>query len=58
LLSVTQLPLNLLHLGAITGVLAHVVAQLDGWTTVGSGDFDDDVEGLGLFAVGFVSEVI
>lgn len=58
MLGVAQLLLDLLHLGAITGVLAHVVAQLDGWTAVGSGDFDNDVEGFGFFAVGFVFEVI
>lgn len=58
MLGVAQLLLDLLHLGAITGVLAHIIAQLDRWTAVGSGDFDDDVEGLGLFAVGFVPEVI
>jgi hypothetical protein len=58
LLGVAQLLLDLLYLSAITGVLTHVIAQLDGWTTIGSGDFDDDVEGLGFFAVGFVFKVI
>lgn len=58
LLDIAQLLLDLQHLGAITHVLAHVIAQLDSWAAVGSGDLDDDVEGLRLLAVGFVCEVI
>lgn len=51
MLSIAQLLLHPLDLLAVAGVLAHIVAELDGWTVVCGGDFDDDVEWFGLLAV-------
>lgn len=33
----------------VAGILAQVVAELHGGTTICGGDLDNDVEGLGLF---------
>lgn len=56
--NVPQRLLNLLNDILVPGILAHVIAELDCRVVVGTGDFDDDVERLGLLAVGFVGEVI
>jgi len=58
LLGVSQALLNPGHLFRVTGVLAQVITELDSGTAIRSGDFDDDVERLGLFAAGLVGEVI
>lgn len=58
MLNVAKLLLDTLYSLLVTCVLAHVVAQLNGWAAVSGGDLDDDVERLGFLAVGFVREVI
>ena len=42
----------------VTSVFAEVVTELDSGTAIGSGDFDNNVQGLRLFSSGFVYEVI
>ena len=58
ILDVSKLLLDALDGLLVTRVLAHVVTQLHGWTAVGGGDLDDDVERLRFVAIGFVCEVI
>lgn len=55
---ITELLLNILHSALIACVLAHVVTEFDSRAASRAGNLDDDVERLGLFAVGFVREVI
>lgn len=57
-LHVAKLLLDTLYGLLVTCVLAHVVAELDGWAAVSGGNLDDDVERLGFRAVGFVREVV
>ena len=42
----------------IAGVLADIVANLDGGSATGGRKLDDDVQGQGLLAIGFVKEII
>jgi hypothetical protein len=58
LLGVPQLLLNPSDLRRVAGVLAQVITKLDGRAAVRCGDFDDDVERFGLFAIGLVGEII
>lgn len=46
MLDISEFLLDFLDSIFVAGVLAHVVAELDGGTAVGAGDFDDDVEGF------------
>lgn len=55
---VPELLLDLLHFVVVARVLAHVVTKLDSRAAVRSGDLDDNVEGLGLFAGGAADEVV
>lgn len=58
MLDVSELLLDVLDGVLVAGVLAHVVAELDGGLAVCGGDFDDDVEGFGFLVVCFVDEVV
>lgn len=58
MLDVAQFLLDFLDLLVIAGVLTHVVAELHGRATIGSGDLDDDIEWLGLFSAGGVDKII
>jgi hypothetical protein len=57
-LDITQLLLDFKNLGMITRVFTQVVTELDGRTTICSGNLDNNVEGLGLFSGGFADIVI
>lgn len=48
MLGVPQLLLDLLDLGVVASVLAHIVAELDGRSAVRGGNLNDNVERLGL----------
>lgn len=58
MLDVSELLLDVLDGILVAGVLAHVIAELDGRAAVCGSDFDDDIEGFGFFVVGFVDEVV
>lgn len=58
LLHIAQSLLDLVHGVRVAGVLSNVVADLDGGTAGGGGEFDDDVEWCGLFAGGKMGEII
>jgi hypothetical protein len=47
-----------LHNSLVASVLAQVIAEFDCGTASGRGDFDDDVERDGFFAVGFPIKII
>ena len=56
--NVTKLLLNLLHSTLVSGVLPHIITQLNGGATGSGSDLDDDVERLGFRAIGLVCEVV
>lgn len=58
ILDIPQHLLDMLHDTLVAGVLAHVIAELDGRAAVCGSDFDDDVERFRFFAAGFVREVV
>ena len=58
LLHIAQRLLDFIHRIPIPRVLPHVIANLDGRTARGRGEFDDDVERCGFAAVGGVGEVV
>lgn len=49
--NVAKFLLNLLYSILVTGILPHIITQLNSRTTRSSSDLDDDIERLGLCAV-------
>lgn len=46
LFGVSQFLLNLRHFRRIASILANIIANLDGWPTICSGNLNDDVQRL------------